>query len=109
MSYETNIFLKEGRLMMTASEKALEKLKEELVKRISSVGLGFRVYQDLDGSGIPKLALKLDKKSPNDETIEADGVRLFLDPISSSQLKDLELDYLEGPTGGFVLKNNNKA
>ena len=93
---------------MMTSEKAVEKLKEELVTRISNVGLGFRVYQESDGVGGSRLALKLDKKSPCDETIESHGVRLFLDPLKFAQLKELELDYIDGPTGGFVLKDSQK-
>ncbi len=64
---------------MITSEKAAEKLKDELVTRISNVGLGFRVYQDTDGVDGSKLALKLDKKNSDDETIESQGVHLFLD------------------------------
>jgi Fe-S cluster assembly iron-binding protein IscA len=93
---------------MITSEKAVEKLKEEMVNRFSNFGFGFRVYQDLDGKGSSRLVLKLDKKSPHDETIESNGVCLFLDPTNSAQLKDLELDYIDGPTGGFVIKDNKK-
>jgi len=90
---------------MKTSEKAVEKLKDELVNRLAGVGLGYRVYQDLDGSGRFKLALKLDRKRPDDETIESHGVCIFLDPLSSIKLKDLELDYTEGPNGCFILKD----
>jgi Fe-S cluster assembly iron-binding protein IscA len=89
---------------MKPSDKAIEKLREEMLNRISNIGLGFRIYQDQDSSGSTKMALKLDKKSPDDETIESNGVYLYLDPEYSSQLKDLELDYDESPTGGFILK-----
>ena len=94
---------------MLTSEKAGEKLKEELVNRVSHVGLGFRIYKDTGSLNGFNLALKLDKKNPDDETIESQGVSLFLDPDYSSQLKDLELDYVDGPTGGFVLKDLRQA
>jgi Fe-S cluster assembly iron-binding protein IscA len=94
---------------MKTTEKAVEKLKEELVTRISNVGLGFRIYQGTDGVNGSKLALKLDKKNPNDETIESHGVHLFLDPRYSAQLRDLELDYVDGPTGGFILIDHQKV
>lgn len=93
---------------MIASEKASEKLKEELLNRFASTGLGFRVYQDSNGSGSSGLVLKLDKKGPDDETVESHGIRLFLSPDYSAQLKNLELDYVDGPTGGFILKDNPK-
>jgi Fe-S cluster assembly iron-binding protein IscA len=90
---------------MITSEKAGEKLKNELIARISRAGLGFRVYQEPDGDDRARLALKLDKKNSDDETIESNGVSLFLSPGYSSRLKDLELDYVDGPSGGFVLKD----
>jgi Fe-S cluster assembly iron-binding protein IscA len=94
---------------MMTSEKAIEKLKDELINRVSHIGLGFRVYKELSGAGSSRLALKLDNRSPDDETIELHGIRLFIDPHNAAQLKDLELDYIDGPTGGFILKNNKKA
>jgi Fe-S cluster assembly iron-binding protein IscA len=93
---------------MITSEKAIEKLKDELINRVSHVGLGFRVYTDSAGEGSSRLALKLDNQCPDDETIESHGIRLFIDPLNASHLKDLELDYSDGPTGGFILKDNKK-
>jgi Fe-S cluster assembly iron-binding protein IscA len=93
---------------MITSEKAGEKLKEELVTRISNIGLGFRIYQDKDNGNSFNLALKLDKKNPDDEIIEFHGIHLFLDRNYSAQLKDLELDYMDRPIGGFVLKDHQK-
>ena len=91
---------------MRTSKKAIEKLKEELVNRFTSNGLGFRVCQDLHEPSNPKLALKLDTENPNDETIKSNGVKLFLDQTSSSNLRDFELDYIDGPAGGFVLRDS---
>jgi Fe-S cluster assembly iron-binding protein IscA len=89
---------------MIVSVKADEKLKEELITRFFNLGIGFRVFQVKDGQGNIRLALKLDKKSSDDETVESHGIYLLLDPVSGSQLKNLELDYLDGPSGGFILK-----
>jgi Fe-S cluster assembly iron-binding protein IscA len=89
---------------MKPSEKAIEKLKEDLFNRFSNTGIGFRVLMDTKSTGVARLALKLDQKKPGDETMEYQGICLYLDPASSSHLKDLELDYIDGPTGGFVLK-----
>lgn len=89
---------------MIPSAKAAEKLKEELLSRVSHAGLGFRVYNYPDDTGAPRLALKLDVKKPQDEIIDCHGVYLYLDQSQFSQLKTLELDYEESPTGGFVLK-----
>jgi Fe-S cluster assembly iron-binding protein IscA len=94
---------------MITSEKAIEKLKDELINRVSHVGLGFRVYKDSAGPGSSRLALKLDNKCPDDETIESHGIRLFIDPFNAAQLKNQELDFIDGPTGGFILKNTKKT
>jgi Fe-S cluster assembly iron-binding protein IscA len=90
---------------MVPSERAVEKLKEELVTRFSNQGIGFRVCQDLDSSGNSRLALKLDRKSPGDEAISVQGIQIILDPVNSKQLSDMELDFIDGPTGGFILKD----
>jgi hypothetical protein len=71
----------------------------------SNVSLGFRIYPDKEGMTDGKLILKPDTKKPYDQTIESHGVNIFLAPKYSGQLKYMELDYVEGPTGGFVLKN----
>jgi Fe-S cluster assembly iron-binding protein IscA len=90
---------------MVSSERAIEKLKDELVNRFSNLGIGFRVCQDQDSTGNPRLSLKLDKVSPEDEITEHLGVQLILDPANARKLSDMQLDYIDGPGGGFVLTN----
>jgi Fe-S cluster assembly iron-binding protein IscA len=94
---------------MLTSKKAGANLEKELIKRISNVGLGFRIYPDKEGNEGSKLILKLDTKKPYDQTIESHGVNIFLDPKYSRKLKNMELDYVEGPTGGFVLKEHSEV
>jgi len=89
---------------MKTSEKAIEKLKDEMVNRVSHIGLGFRVCKNTTEEGNSGLALKLDNRGPDDETIESHGIYLFIDSHSAAMLKDLELDYVDGPAGGFILK-----
>jgi Fe-S cluster assembly iron-binding protein IscA len=91
---------------MIPTNKAIDKLREEMINRLANAGLGFRVYQASNHTGDSRLALKIDKKGPEDETIEARGVQLFLDPVHSSMLKDVELDFDASPSGGFILKKN---
>jgi Fe-S cluster assembly iron-binding protein IscA len=93
---------------MITSEKAVEKLKEEMIRRLGNVGLGFRICQDSDEAGICRLILKLDTKKQNDETVDVQGIRLFLDPCNSAQLKNLVLDYNEDISGCFILRENNQ-
>jgi Fe-S cluster assembly iron-binding protein IscA len=91
---------------MITSEKATEKLKEEMLNRFKKLGLGFRVYQDKEGENDSRLALKLDKINSDDEILDLQGVRLYLDPVIALKFKDLELDYIDGPSGGFIIKDH---
>ena len=85
--------------MISASERAEEKLKEVIFHRLSDVGLGFRVRQDTDKSRGKIFSIKLDHKRDNDQVMELHGVCLFLDPACAAGLKDYELDYQGGESG----------
>ena len=89
--------------MISASERAEEKLKEVMFHRLSDVGLGFRVREDADKSRGKTFSIKLDRRQDNDHVMELNGICLFLDPACAAGLKDYELDYQEEPAG-FCLK-----
>jgi len=93
--------------MMVASKRATEKLKEELITRCFESGLGVRLFSCADASGNPRFNIKFDNRYPQDEVMELHGVRVFLDPVSAANLRGCQLDYLEGPEGGFLLKNSS--
>jgi Fe-S cluster assembly iron-binding protein IscA len=95
--------------MMTASEKAVQKLEDYLIRRCLDAGLGFRVANDSHEPGHAVLVVKLDNEHTGDEVITSHGIRIFVDPASAALLKDCELDYLDEPTGGFCLKTNRMA
>lgn len=91
--------------MITVSDKAAEKLDEELIQRCLDAGLGFRVVNDNHEPGHTVFSIKLDKECPGDEVVTSHGIRIFLGPADAALLENCELDYLDEPTGGFCLKN----
>lgn len=90
--------------MITASDKALEKLQEWLAHKSFETGIGFRILTVTNEFGKPAYGIKLDKQRQGDEVTEFDGVRLLLDPASATEVTDYELDYLDELNGGFVLR-----
>jgi iron-sulfur cluster assembly protein len=62
------------------------------------------------GGGCSGLSYEMDfsEPRPNDNVLEFDGFRVFLDPKSSIYLKGVTLDYQDGLKGkGFVFQNPN--
>lgn len=96
-------------MTLIASDKAAEKLKEDLVKRCLNIGLGYRVINNTAESGNATFSMELDKEHPGDEVVVLNGIRIFLDPANAALLKDYELDYLDEPSGGFRLENRKVA
>ena len=95
--------------MMTASEKAVHRLEDYLIKRCLAAGLGFRVVNNSHELGHAVLSIKLDNEHTGDEVITSHGIRIFVDPANAVLLKDCELDYLDEPTGGFCLRTGRIA
>ena len=62
------------------------------------------------GGGCSGLSYKIDfdDKKENDNIIEYDGFKVFIDPKSSIYLKGIVLDFQDGLNGkGFVFQNPN--
>jgi iron-sulfur cluster assembly protein len=95
--------------MITTSNRAVEKLREQLVNKCLETGIGFRMLVSTDESGQAKFSIKLDRKHQGDEVIESNGVRVFLDPASAARISDYQLDYQDEPDGGFFLKTIQEA
>ncbi|OGO39713.1 MAG: hypothetical protein A2147_05905 [Chloroflexi bacterium RBG_16_57_8] len=87
---------------MTTTERAAQKLKENLVRRFLDGGIGFRVISNGLDPSHEELSLKVDKASPTDTVMESHGIKILLDPDSASALGDCELDYNDD-SGGFFL------
>lgn len=95
--------------MMTTSERAAQKLRDNLVQWCLDAGLGFRVVNNNRETDPAVFNIKLDKECPGDEVIVSQGIRIFLDPVNAAALNDHELDYVDGPACGFCLKTSKEA
>jgi len=95
--------------MISVSRKATAGLREQLVQKFFEVGLGFRVLVSTDEFGQANFSIKLDRKHQEDEVIESNGVKVFLDPASAARISDYQLDYQDEPDGGFFLKIAQEA
>jgi iron-sulfur cluster insertion protein len=87
-----------------AADKVLEIAREE---GLEGQGLRLRVM----GGGCAGFNYDLyfeDSPTSMDETFEANGVKMYIDPLSFQYLDGTEIDYLEGLHGsGFKFNNPN--
>ena len=90
--------------MVTTSNRAARQLREQLIYKCFEAGIGFRMLVEASKSGRANFSIKVDRQHQEDEVIESNGVRVFLDPVSAAKISDFQLDYQDGPDGGFYLK-----
>src|SRR5437868_12011739 len=82
----------------------------ETIERENLAGSGLRVAVVGGGCSGFQYSLDLDKESrAGDMVFEVQGVKVFVDPMSSMYLLGVEIDYVEGQFGqsGFAFKNPN--
>jgi len=89
--------------MVTASPRAVGKLREQLLNKFYEVGIGFRILVAVDKAGAATFSIKVDKQRKGDEVIDWDDIKLFIDPSSANRIRDYQLDYKDGPNDGFFL------
>ena len=87
---------------MDATERAAQKLKDDLIREFLDKGIGFRLVGDGAGDSHKDLTMKLDRASPADIVVQRCGVKILLDPASAAVLERYELDYKDD-SGGFFL------
>ena len=71
--------------------------------------VGLRVFVQGGGcSGFQYGLILEDNKTGADQIFESNGVKIIVDPVSISYLKDAKVDFEENSAGGgFVIKNPN--
>jgi len=92
--------------VITASDKALNKLHEWLTQKYFETGIGFRLFTLRNEFCKPIYIIKLDRQHREDEVAELNGIRFLLDPASADEFTGYELTYLDEPDGGFLLMKN---
>ncbi|HEX9051285.1 MAG TPA: iron-sulfur cluster insertion protein ErpA [Anaeromyxobacter sp.] len=93
---------------ITLTAKAVEMVKDA-IQREGLAGFGIRV--GVMGGGCAGFQYSMDfEKEPKDGDLsfEQDGVRLYVDPMSSMYLQGVTVDYVVGLQGaGFKFNNPN--
>jgi len=97
-------------MVLKISESAAEKAKE-ILKAEGKEGWGLRVF--IHGSGCcgPSYGMDIDEKATEgDETVEHNGLKVFMDKEASVSLSGKEIDYVKTPQGeGFVVNSGEAA
>ncbi len=96
--------------MLTITEKAAEKAIEILAAEGKGTW-GLRIYNAGGGCCGPSYGLDIDE-SPmaNDEVIEKNGLKVFVDKNTLSALSGMQLDYYDdGEREGFILSGGNPS
>ena len=94
--------------MISLTEIASKKIQQALAKR--GKGEGLRVGVKTTGcSGLAYVLEYVDKPSENDQCIECNGCKIFIDPKSCPYLNGMEIDYTRnGLNEGFEFRNPNE-
>ena len=99
----------ETEALIRLSDRAAAMVKET-IERENIVGAGLRVAVVGGGCSGFQYSLDLEKEErPGDSIFEVKGVKCLVDPMSSTYLMGVEVDYVEGQYGqsGFAFKNPN--
>jgi iron-sulfur cluster assembly accessory protein len=91
---------------MNISSQAVSKVKQ-LIERDGKTGSGLRVAVQGGGCSGFQYGLTFEAEpGPMDTVVEVEGLKVFVDPMSSMYLEDVEIDYSDGLNGsGFEFKN----
>lgn len=90
--------------MLKISDTAAEKAKE-ILKAEGKEGWGLRIFVHGSGCCGPSYGMDIDQKaSEGDETVEKNGLRVFVDKEAFASLGEKEIDYVKTEQGeGFVI------
>jgi iron-sulfur cluster assembly protein len=94
--------------MITITERAANKVKQVILRR--GHGEGIRLGVRTTGcSGMAYVLEYVDCPTPEDQCIDCQGCRLFIDPKSTAYLQGMTIDYVKnGLNEGFEFQNPNE-
>ena len=96
--------------MIELTPQAVSKVKQLLASE-NKEGFGLRVA--IQGGGCSGFQYGLtfeDTQRPNDQVLEVDGLKVFVDAMSQMYLQGVKIDYLETLQGsGFKIDNPNSS
>ena len=96
--------------MITITDKAVEKVKTILTTEGKS-SWGLRIYNAGRGCCGPSYGLDINEKPlADDEIIEKNGLKVFVDKNISTSLSGMKLDYYDdGEQAGFILTGGSAS
>jgi iron-sulfur cluster assembly accessory protein len=95
--------------MLQLTDKAVEKVKELLAAEEKS-GYGLRVV--VQGGGCSGFQYGLtweNDEKPNDNVLEFDGLKVYIDAMSGLYLEEVKIDYVDTLQGSGFKIDNPKA
>ena len=94
--------------MITVTDKALRNIQQQLSKR--GRGLGLRIGVKTTGcSGLAYVLEYVDELKAEDQCIDCNGCKIFVDLKSCPYLQGLEIDFVRnGLNEGFEFRNPNE-
>ena len=94
--------------MIQVTDKALEQIKK-IMEVENKHNYGLRIGVRTGGCSGMNYTISFDEKPlVNDQIIELDGVKIFIDVFSTMYLQGTELDFTDGLNGsGFEFRNPN--
>jgi len=90
--------------MLKISDSAAEKAKE-ILKAEGKEGWGLRIFVQGSSCCGPSYGMDIDEKAAEgDETVEKNGLKVFVNKETSASLAEKEIDYVSNDRGeGFVI------
>ena len=94
--------------MIIVTDNAVNQLRTMLAGRAAASHAGLRLSIERGGCSGLQYSMQFDELHAGDETVERDGVRVFVEGASAPHLRGSTLDYYDGLTGtGFRIENPN--
>jgi iron-sulfur cluster assembly accessory protein len=96
--------------MMLMTEKAVGKVKELLAEEAKQ-GYGLRVAVQGGGCSGFQYGLTFENaQRENDHVLDMNGLKVYVDPMSSMYLEGVSIDYIDSLEGsGFKIENPNAS
>ena len=92
--------------MLKLTDRAVDKVKQLMLKE-NKEGHGLRVAVQGGGCSGFQYGLTYEKeKKENDQVLEFDGLKVYVDAMSLLYLEEVTIDYVDGLSGaGFKIEN----
>ncbi|MEW6110454.1 MAG: iron-sulfur cluster assembly accessory protein [Nitrospirota bacterium] len=93
--------------MLQVTDTAAEKAKQ-ILKAEGKEGWGLRIFIHGAGCCGPSYGMDIDEKATEgDETVEKNGLKVFVDKEAFESLSNKEIDYIKTEQGeGFIINSN---